>query len=110
MKIDSKNIDSLESLEDRIRELKAEAGEMEGQMDANVQHLKDKYLSMTFGSIFSKKISYKGIPLAVLGLLLEHEQFKNSIFGFADQLLDKASDGVKGLTEKLKRRKEQPKV
>jgi len=106
MSIATKKINSLTSLEKQIRRLKADAKRMEAQMDDNFSYLQENYVSLALNSILPEKATYKGIPATIISLFLEHERFRNTVIKLAEQLVDKASDGIDFITEKLSRKKD----
>ena len=101
-----KKINSLSSLEKEIRRLKADAKRMESKMDDNFSYLQENYVSLALNSILPEKATYKGIPATIISLFLEHERFRNTVIKLAEQLIDKVSDGVDFISEKLSRKKE----
>jgi hypothetical protein len=106
MSTDIKKIGSMGSLEKQIRRLKADAKRMEAQMDDNFAYLQENYISLVLNSVLPEKTTYKGIPATIISLFLEHERFRNTVVKLAEQLVDKASDGIDFITEKLSRKKD----
>jgi hypothetical protein len=106
MSTDIKKINSLSSLEKQIRRLKADAKRMEVQMDDNFSYLQENYLSLALNSVLPEKTTYKGIPATIISLFLEHERFRNTVIKLAEQLIDKASDGIDFIAEKLSKKKD----
>ncbi|HLK30031.1 MAG TPA: hypothetical protein VKT28_15730 [Puia sp.] len=101
-----KKFNNLSSLEKEIRRLKQRAKQMENEFDDNFSHLQENYLPMTLNSVLPKKIAYKGIPATVISLLLEHDRFRNTVIKLAEELIDKVTDGIDYVSEKLKRKKD----
>lgn len=102
----SKKINSLKSLEREIRRLKADSNRMEAQMDHNFSYLQENYLSLALNSILPDKTTYKGIPATIISLFLEHDRFRSTVIKLAEQLIDKASDGIGFIAERLARKKD----
>jgi hypothetical protein len=100
-----KKINSLQSLEKQIRRLKADTKRMEAQMDDNFAYLQENYVSLALNSVLPEKTTYKGIPATIVSLFLEHDRFRNTVIKLAEQLIDKASDGIDFISEKLGRKK-----
>ncbi len=101
-----KKFSSLQALEKEIRRLKARATQIEDEFDDNFSHLGKNYLPMTLNSVLPKKTIYKGISATIISLFLEHDRFRNTVIKLAEELIDKASDGIDYLSEKLKHKKE----
>lgn len=102
----TKKVNNLASLEKQIRQLKVEAKRMEVQMDDNFSYLQENYVSLALNSILPEKTTYKGIPATIISLFLEHDRFRNTVIKLAEQLIDKVSDGVDFISEKLSRKKD----
>ncbi len=102
----TKKINSLTSLEKQIRRLKADAKRMEAKMDDNFSYLQENYVSLALNSILPEKTAYKGIPATIISLFLEHERFRNTVIKLAEQLVDRVSEGIEFISEKLSRKKD----
>jgi hypothetical protein len=101
-----KKINRLEALEKQIRHLKSDSKRMEVQMDENLNHLQENYLSMALNSILPEETIYKGIPATIISLFLEHDRFRNTIIRLTEQILDKAAEGIEFISQKLARKKD----
>jgi cell shape-determining protein MreC len=101
-----KKINSLSTLEKEIRRLKADAKRMEAQMDDNFSYLQENYVSLALNSILPEKTTYKGIPATIISLFLEHDRFRNTVIKLAEQLVNKVSDGIDFISEKLSGKKD----
>jgi len=97
---------NLQALEKEIRRLKQHAKQMENDFDDNWSHLQENYLPMALNSVLPKKMTYKGIPATIISLFLEHDRFRNTVIKLAEELIDRASEGIDHLSEKLKRKKD----
>jgi hypothetical protein len=102
----AKKFNNLQSLEKEIRRLKQRAKQMEDEFDGNFSHLQENYLPMLLNSVLPEKTRYKGIPATIISLFLEHDRFRNMVIKLAEELIDRASDGIDYLSEKLKRKKD----
>jgi hypothetical protein len=102
----AKKFNNLQSLEKEIRRLKQHAKQMENQFDDNFSHLQENYLPMVLNSVLPANTKYKGIPATIISLFLEHDRFRNTVIKLAEQLIDKASDGIDYISEKLTRKKD----
>jgi hypothetical protein len=102
----AKKFNNLQSLEKEIRRLKLHAKQMEDQFDDNFSHLQENYIGMVLNSVLPEKPIYKGIPATIVSLFLEHDRFRNTMIKLAEQLIDKASDGIDYISEKLARKKD----
>ncbi|MES1221680.1 MAG: hypothetical protein ABUT20_39640 [Bacteroidota bacterium] len=102
----TKKFKDLEALEKEIRRLKLQSRQMEKEFDDNLSHLQENYLPMVLNSILPKKIAYKGIPATVISLFLEHDRFRNTVIKLAEELIDRVTDGIDYLSDKLKRKKD----
>ena len=102
----TKKFSNLQSLEKEIRRLKQHAKQMEDRFDDNFSHLQENYLPMVLNSILPEKTTYKGIPATIISLFLEHDRFRNTVIKLAEQLIDKISDGIDYVSEKLTRKKD----
>jgi len=103
-----KKINSLKALEGQIIRLKADAKRMEAQMDDNFNRLHEKGLSMTLNSILPEKVKYRGIPATIVGLLVEHDRLQDTLVKLVEKILDRTSEGIDYVAEKLKRTKTKP--
>ena len=108
MSATSKKINNLQSLEKQIRRLKADSKQMEVKMDDNFSYLQENYLSVALNSILPEKTTYKGIPATIISLFLEQDRFRNTVIKLAEKLVDRASDGIDFVSEKLTRKKDGP--
>ena len=102
----AKKFENIQALEKEIRKLKLRAKQMENEFDDNFSHLQENYLPMVLNSVLPKKTTYKGIPATVISLLLEHDRFRNTVIKLAEELIDKVTDGIDYVSEKLKRKKD----
>jgi hypothetical protein len=102
----AKKFENIQALEKEIRKLKLRAKQMEDEFDDNFSHLQENYLPMTLNSVLPKKTVYKGIPATVISLFLEHERFRNTAIKLSEEIIDRVSDGIDYLSEKLKRKKD----
>ena len=102
----TKKINSLASLEKQIRRLKADAKRMEAKMDDNFSYLQENYVSLALNSILPEKTTYRGVPATIISLFLEHERFRNTVIKLAEQLIDRVSEGIEFISEKLSRKKD----
>src|SRR5579863_1117824 len=102
----AKKFENLQSLDREIRRLKLKAKQMENDFDDNFDHLQENYLPMVLNSVLPEKIRYKGIPATIISLFLEHDRFRNTVIKLAEEVIDRVSDGVDYLSEKLKRKKD----
>jgi len=102
----AKKFENLQSLDREIRRLKLKAKQMENDFDDNFDHLQENYLPMVLNSVLPEKIRYKGIPATIISLFLEHDRFRNTVIKLAEEVIDRVSDGVDYLSEKLKRNKD----
>ena len=102
----TKKINSLASLEKQIRRLKADAKRMEAKMDDNFSYLQENYVSLALNSILPEKTTYRGVPATIISLFLEHERFRNTVIKLAEQLVDRVSEGIEFISEKLSRKKD----
>ncbi len=101
-----KKSNNLASLEKEIRRQKQRAKQLENQFDDNFSHLQENYLPMLMNSVLPEKTKYKGIPATIISLFLEHDRFRNTVIKLAEHLVDRASDGIDYLSEKLKPKKD----
>ncbi|HVM87301.1 MAG TPA: hypothetical protein VMT76_03870 [Puia sp.] len=97
--------ENLQALEKEIRMLKLQAKRLENEFDGNWSHLQENYIPMVLNSVLPKKVRYKGIPATIISLFLEHDRFRNTVIKLAEEVIDRASDGIDYLSEKLKRKK-----
>jgi hypothetical protein len=102
----AKKFENLQSLDREIRRLKLKAKQMENDFDDNFDHLQENYLPMVLNSVLPEKIRYKGIPATIISLFLEHDRFRNTVIKLAEEVIDRVSDGIDYLSEKLKRNKD----
>jgi hypothetical protein len=102
----AKKFESLQSLDREIRKLKLKAKQMENDFDENFAHLQENYIPMVLNSVLPEKIRYKGIPATIISLFLEHDRFRNTMIKLAEEVIDRVSDGVDFLSDKLKRKKD----
>ena len=105
MAVTAKKFKNLSSLEKEIRRLKRQTNQMEEQFDENFSHLQENYLPMILNSVLPEKASYKGIPAAVISMVLDNDRLRNTVVKLAEQLIDKASDGFEFIADKLKHKK-----
>ena len=61
---------------------------------------------MVLNSVLPEKTKYKGIPATIISLFLEHDRFRNTVIKLAEHLIDRASDGIDFISEKLTRKKD----
>jgi hypothetical protein len=101
-----KKFRNLQALEKEIRRLKVHAKQLENDFDDNWSHLEENYLPMFLNSVLPKKTTYKGIPATIISLFLEHDRFRDTVIKLAEELIDRVSDGIDYLSEKLKRKKD----
>ncbi|MBS1917808.1 MAG: hypothetical protein JST87_16165 [Bacteroidetes bacterium] len=101
-----KKFQNIQALEKEIRKLRLRAKQMENEFDDNFSHLQENYLPMALNSVLPKKIAYKGIPATIISLLLDNERFRNTVIKLSEEVIDRVSDGVDYLSEKLKRKKD----
>ena len=106
MSLRKKNIRNLASLEKEIQRLRGEAKSMEKEMDDNMSYLQQNYSSMLMNSVLPETAGYKGIPGTLIHLILQHEKLRDAIARLAEHLLDKVSDGLEFVTEKIFTRKD----
>ncbi|MBS1948070.1 MAG: hypothetical protein JST47_09915 [Bacteroidetes bacterium] len=102
-----KKFKNIQALEKEILRLKMRAKQLEGEFDINWLHLQENYIPMALNSVLPKKMKHKGIAANIISLFLEHERFRNTIIILAEELIDRASDGIEFLSQKLKRKKNQ---
>jgi hypothetical protein len=101
-----KKFKNLRELENEIRRLKLHAKKMEGEFDDHYLHLQKNYLPMLLNSVLPEKTSYKGIPATIISLLLDNDRLRNTIIKLTEELIDRLSDGIDYLSEKMKRKKD----
>ncbi len=101
-----RNIRDLRSLEKEISRLRQEAKNMEKELDDNMSYLQQNYSSMMMRSILPDTGGYKGIPGTILHLVLQHERLRDALATLVEHLVDKASDGLEIITNKIFSKKE----
>jgi hypothetical protein len=106
MSLRKKNIRDLASLEKEIQRLRLEAKGMEKEMDDNLTYLQENYSSLVMNSVLPETGGYKGIPGTIIHLVLQHEKLREAISRLAEHLLDKVSDGLELITNKIFSKKE----
>ncbi|MGE5107082.1 MAG: hypothetical protein ACM3H8_06030 [Sphingobacteriales bacterium] len=95
-------INSLDSLEKEIYRLKFHGKKLEDRMDNNLDYLKDNYGRMARNSIFSRRDGVKEtITDSITGSFLKNERLQQAIDKIVNHLVDKATDGIDTLLEKL---------
>lgn len=103
----AKKFENLQVLEKEIRRLKVRAKQIENEFDGNFSHLQENYLPMLLNSVLPEKTIFKGIPATIISLFLEHDRFRKTVIKLAEELIDRASDGIDYLSQKLNRKKDQ---
>lgn len=99
-------IHSLDTLEKEIYRLKLYSRKLEDRMDNNLDYLKDNYGRMAKNSIFSRKDGVKEtITEGITGSFLKNERLQQAIDKIVNHLVDKATDGIDTLVEKLFQKK-----
>ena len=101
-----KKFQNIRALEKEIRKLKLRARQIENEFDDNFSHLQENYLPMTLNSVLPQKIRYKGIPATIISLLLDNDRFRNTFIKLSEEVIDRVSEGIDYLSEKLKRKKD----
>jgi hypothetical protein len=96
-----KNIKDVQSLEKEIQRLRREAKNMEKRFDDNFVYLQENYSSLMINSILPEKASYKSIPGSIIHLILQHERLRNALTALAENRVDKATDGIELLIDKI---------
>jgi hypothetical protein len=97
----AKNIKNLRSLEKEIRRLKLHAKELEKGIDERLDYLQDNYSSMAMQSVLSGFLQKTGLGGNILNLFVQNNRLLNVLGKLADQLLNKAADGLELVTDKL---------
>ena len=95
-------IHSPDMLEKEIYRLKLHSRKLEDRMDDNFDYLKENYGKMAKGSIFSKKDDIKdAIASGISVSFLKNERLQQAIDKIVNYLVDKATDSIDTLIEKL---------
>ena len=95
-----KKIRDLSSLEKEISRLRKQAKGMEKELDDNIIYLQENYSSMMMNSVLPGSTGYKGIPGTILHLILQHDRLREALITLAEQLVDKATDGIEFVIQK----------
>jgi len=96
-----KNIKDLDSLEKEIQRLRHEARSLEKKFDDNFSYLQENYSSLLMHSFLPERDGYRSIPASIIHLLLQHERLRKALTQLAEQLVDKASEGIEFLINRF---------
>ena len=96
-----KNIKDIQSLEREIQRLRREAKGMEKKFDDSFTYLQENYATLMMNSVLPEKGTFKSIPQSIIQLVLQHERLRNSLTQLTENLINKASDGIEFLLDKL---------
>jgi hypothetical protein len=99
-------IHNLDTLDKEIYRLKFYGKELESRMDDNLGYLKDNYGRMAKNSIFSKKEGVKETLVdGIAGSFIKNERLQQAIDKIVDHLVDKATEGIDVLIDKIFQKK-----
>jgi hypothetical protein len=96
-----KNIKNIQSLEREIQRLRREAKGMEKKFDDSFVYLQENYSTLIMNSVLPEKGVFKSIPQSIMQLILQHERLRNALTELAENLVNKASDGIEFLLDKF---------
>jgi hypothetical protein len=99
-------ITDLQTLDQEILRLRLRAKELEVKIDDSLDYLQDHYSTMAMKSVlpfFSQKSGFAG---SILQIFLQNDRIRDNLGKLAVFLLDKFSDGLEYLTNKLSPQKE----
>jgi hypothetical protein len=102
-----KDIYDLESLDREIDRLRARARVLEEKIDQSLDYLQDHYSSMAIKSVLPSFLQKSGIAGSVVQLFLQDERLRENLGKLGSYLLDKVSDGLEFVANKLSRGKEE---
>lgn len=101
----SSRIHNLDSLEKEIYRLKLHSKKLEDKMDENFTHLKENYGRMARNSVFGKKEGMKdALGAGISGAFFRNERLQQAIDKIVSHLVEKATDGLDSLIDKLFRK------
>jgi len=95
------NIYDLESLDREVARLRLRTKELEEEIDQSLNYLQEHYSSMTMKSVFPLLLQKAGIAGSVLEFFLQNERLRENLGKLGGYLLDKFSDGLEFLADKL---------
>ena len=101
MGTNSNHIRDLRSLDKEIRHLQHRRKALEKDLDQKLGYLQENYSSMMMKSVMPVLRDKTGLPLTIVELLTQNERFRGNIGRLADHLLDKISDGIEFISDKL---------
>jgi hypothetical protein len=90
----TKNIHNLDTLEREIYRLKSEAKDIEEKLDRNLDHFQENYWSMTMNSFFCKDENKTNGEHSFGKNLFKHEGFNAVVNTIAENIADKATEGL----------------
>lgn len=96
-----KNIKNIQSLEREIQRLRREAKGMEKKFDDSFTYLHENYSSLMMNSLLPKNGILKSIPQSIMQLVLQHERLRNVLVELAENIINKASDGIEFVLNKF---------
>jgi hypothetical protein len=102
----AKKFKNLQALEYEIRRLKTHSKALEKQFDDNISQIQENYIPMFLNSVLPKQYRFKGIPATVLSFFLDNERFRNTFIGLSEEVIDRISDGIDYLSEKLRKKQD----
>jgi hypothetical protein len=103
----SNHTGDLRSLDREIRHLQRRRKALEKDLTERVGFLQEHYSSMMVKSVLPIIRDKTGVPLTIVELLTQNERFRGNIGRLADHLLDKISDGIEFISDKLDKKKKE---
>ncbi|MBI2730366.1 MAG: hypothetical protein HYX40_06395 [Sphingobacteriales bacterium] len=98
-------IHNLDNLEKEIYRLKLHSKKLEDKMDDNFNYLKENYSRMARNSFFGKKEGVKDtLGAGISGAFFRNEKLQQAIDKIVTHLVEKATDGLDTLLDKLFKR------
>lgn len=97
----TKSIHNLDTLEREINRLKSEAKNIEEKLDRNLDHFQQNYWSMTMNSFFCKDENKTNGEYSFSKNFFKHEGFNAAVNTIAENIADKATEGLQSWMHKL---------
>jgi len=101
-----KKIHSLNSLDREIFRLRLENRQIVNNLDKNMDHFQHHYASMTLNSLLHRSSGKETIKEKILNSLMENENISNGVDKIVTFLVEKISEGIEYISEKIQHRKD----
>ncbi|HET9055550.1 MAG TPA: hypothetical protein VFN30_01755 [Chitinophagaceae bacterium] len=99
-------IHNLDTLEKEIYRLKLHGKKMEGKIDDDFDYLRENFGKMARNSFFHKREGLKEtITNGITGSFVKSERLQQAIDKIVNHLVDKATDGIDSLLDRLFQKK-----